>query len=78
MKPKAKPKTRDIRPAESHNGHNGRNTDNSPSDDWRARVAVLAYSFYQRRGHEDGHDVEDWIQAEKTIRDEIASQQDRI
>ena len=47
--------------------HNGRETGSSASDDLYARIAALAYSFYERRGHEHGHDVEDWIQAEKTI-----------
>jgi len=32
-----------------------------------ARVAELAYSLYEQRGREDGHDVEDWIQAEQTL-----------
>ena len=75
MKPKAK--ARDIRPTQSHNGHNGRKIDDSLCDDWHARVAVLAYSFYERRGREDGHDVDDWIQAEKTICDAIASKKKR-
>lgn len=74
---KSKAKARTARPVQSHNGHNGRQTE-SPSDEWRARVAVLAYSFYERRGRGDGLDVQDWIQAEKTILDEIASQEDRI
>jgi hypothetical protein len=39
-------------------------------DDLYARVAALAYSLYERRGHEHGHDVEDWIQAEKAILEE--------
>jgi len=38
------------------------------------RVAVLAYSMYEQRGRQDGHDVEDWFQAEKTILEEMASQ----
>ena len=32
-----------------------------------ARVAQLAYSLYEQRGRKDGHDVEDWIQAEQTV-----------
>lgn len=37
------------------------------SDDLRARVAAQAYSFYERRGCEDGHDLEDWLEAERRI-----------
>jgi hypothetical protein len=42
-------------------------TVNDSSDHLYARVAALAYSFYEQRGREDGRDVEDWIQAEQTI-----------
>ena len=37
------------------------------SDHLHARVALLAYSLYEQRGRKDGHDVEDWIQAEQTV-----------
>ena len=70
MKHHARPRV--FRTVQSQNGVQ---TEHSASDDLYARVAVLAYSFYERRGREDGHDVEDWIQAEKTIREEIAFRQ---
>lgn len=31
-------------------------------------IARLAYEFYERRGREDGHDVEDWLEAEQIVR----------
>jgi hypothetical protein len=71
-------KPRDVRPVQSRHAHTGRKTNGWSSDDLHARVAKLAYAFYERRGREDGHDVEDWIQAEKTILDEIASKEQRI
>jgi len=37
------------------------------ADHLYARVAQLAYSLYEQRGRKDGHDVEDWIQAEQTV-----------
>jgi len=37
------------------------------SDDLRARVAARAYSSYERRGYEDGYDLEDWLEAERKI-----------
>ncbi len=37
------------------------------SDDLHARVAALAYSFYERRSYEDGYDLEDWLEAERRI-----------
>lgn len=37
------------------------------SNDLRARVAAQAYSFYERRGYENGYDLEDWLEAERRI-----------
>jgi hypothetical protein len=37
------------------------------SDDFRARVAAQAYSFYEQRGYQDGYDLEDWLEAERSI-----------
>lgn len=68
-------KARGVRPVQSDHAHNGRKTDGSSVDDVRARVSVLAYTFYEQRGRQDGHDVEDWIQAENTIREEAALRQ---
>jgi hypothetical protein len=31
-------------------------------------VARRAYDLYLARGREDGHDVEDWLQAEQELR----------
>lgn len=31
-------------------------------------IAELAYSYWEGRGCEDGHDVEDWLAAEEEIR----------
>ena len=37
------------------------------AEDVHARIAVLAFQFYEQRGRRDGHDVEDWLQAERRI-----------
>ncbi len=37
------------------------------SDDLRTRIAARAYSLYERRGYEDGYDLEDWLEAERSI-----------
>jgi hypothetical protein len=44
----------------------GKYTDGSerPSPD---AVAQLAYQFYLMRGRQDGHDVEDWLIAEREL-----------
>ena len=31
-------------------------------------VARVAYSLYEQRGREDGHDLEDWLEAERIVR----------
>lgn len=31
------------------------------------RIAVCAYELYRERGAIDGHDVEDWLEAEQAI-----------
>ena len=33
----------------------------------RDEIAQLAFSFYESRGRQDGHDVEDWLEAEKEL-----------
>ncbi len=33
----------------------------------RQRIAVRAYELYQERGGGDGHDLDDWLEAERAI-----------
>jgi hypothetical protein len=35
------------------------------------RVARKAYELYQQRGEKAGHDLEDWLTAERLVRDEL-------
>lgn len=37
------------------------------SEDVHARIAALAYRLYEQRGREDGHEMEDWLDAEQRI-----------
>ena len=39
-----------------------------------ARVARRAYDLFERRGREEGHDVEDWLEAERLVKDELLQQ----
>lgn len=48
------------RPAEK-----ARSTDSDPS--LHDQINVRAYEFYQQRGGEEGHDLEDWLRAEEEI-----------
>jgi hypothetical protein len=42
--------------------HTGRRT--SPTHD---EIAQLAFTFYESRGRQDGHDIEDWVSAEQEL-----------
>ncbi len=35
--------------------------------DVHVRVAFLAFQLYEQRGHQDGHDLEDWLIAEQRV-----------
>lgn len=35
------------------------------SEEIRIRIEKLAYELYQRRGRQDGHDRQDWLEAER-------------
>lgn len=41
----------------------------SASDDGEVRhcIAVRAYELYRERGCHDGHDLDDWLEAERSI-----------
>jgi len=33
----------------------------------KTRIAALAHELYEQRGREDGHDLDDWLEAEQRI-----------
>jgi hypothetical protein len=33
----------------------------------RDEIAQLAFSLYEARGRQDGHDIEDWVRAEQEL-----------
>jgi len=37
------------------------------------RVAQRAYERYEARGREDGHDMEDWLEAERELKQDVSS-----
>ncbi len=36
-------------------------------EDYRQEIAEVAYSYWESRGCEDGHDIEDWLAAEQEV-----------
>ena len=41
------------------------------SDSMRERIAKKAYELWQERGHRDGCDLEDWLDAEIIVMEKI-------
>lgn len=63
-------KTRIDHKQEESLGHSARGESvHSASDDGevRHRIAVRAYELYRERGCHDGHDLDDWLEAEQAI-----------
>jgi len=50
-----RPKTQSVAATASDNGHEA--------------TARRAYDIFERRGHEHGRDLEDWLQAERELRE---------
>ena len=44
------------------------------ADDTRSKIEQLAYALYQQRGQRDGHDCEDWLEAERMVKTASAAQ----
>jgi len=40
-----------------------------PPSEFQEQVRVLAYQIYEQRGRADGHDLDDWLQAEGEVRE---------
>jgi len=40
----------------------------------RQRIAEKAYELYEKRGQSHGHDLNDWLEAERLVLGEIKSQ----
>jgi hypothetical protein len=51
----------------------------APEDqELRRRIAVKAYELYRQRGCRDGHDREDWLEAERLVLGEIETPSSRF
>jgi hypothetical protein len=40
---------------------------NGSSDQHHRRIAAAAFALYERRGRQDGHELDDWLAAEQQI-----------
>ena len=44
------------------------------TDQIQEMIRLRAYRFYEERGGEDGHDVEDWVRAEAEVHSALSSE----
>ena len=55
-------------PVESRsNEHPSTNQPGGHSHDFHARISERAYALYEEHGREDGHALEDWLEAERQV-----------
>lgn len=55
-------------PVESRSNENTiTNQPDEHSQDFHARISERAYALYEEHGREDGHALEDWLEAERQV-----------
>ena len=42
--------------------------------EFNARVARKAFELFEQRGRHEGHDIEDWLEAERLVKEELLEQ----
>ncbi len=42
------------------------------------RIAARAYELFLERGRDDGHDVDDWLRAERELHEERAPEYEKV
>jgi hypothetical protein len=61
-------------PPHPRKSEGGSTQDRFSGPEFYAKVARKAYEFFERRGADHGHDVEDWLEAERAVKDEISQE----
>lgn len=46
--------------------------------EFNARVARKAYALFEARGRDEGRDVEDWLEAERLVKEELLQQSQAV
>lgn len=55
-------------PVESRsNEHASTDRSNQHAQNFHARISERAYALYEKHGREDGHAIEDWLEAEREV-----------
>jgi len=62
MEPKYLIQKSDVRTAST-----ATDSPNGSGDQHHRRIAAAAFALYERRGRQDGHDLDDWLAAEQQI-----------
>jgi len=50
-----------------------KNSEVAEISELQERIRTRAYELYEQRGREDGHELDDWLQAEAEATSEIAA-----
>ena len=45
-----------------------------PGEALRERIAAKAYELYLKRGRSDGHELEDWLEAERQVASDVQTE----
>ena len=74
--PNFKPVSRGRNPVQSNEAPatSSAHTETSAGEPRLARIARRAHELYEARGHNDGRDFDDWLQAEREIDGETDNQ----
>ena len=68
-----------ARPRLVHDRHSQPAGGMAAAEEIRGRIEKLAYELYQRRGRQDGHDRQDWLEAERlTLSQPAGTRQDGV
>ena len=68
----AKPSSGSKSPSQDSGSQDDTTKDDFSGPEFYARVARKAYGFFERRGADHGHDVEDWLEAEREVKEEMS------
>lgn len=57
-----------MKPSPKQSSSKTVNPTSEPTTKLQGQIRGLAYELYEQRGREDGHDLDDWLNAEAELR----------
>ena len=62
---------RRVADAPAENSDHDRDDGQLYAEEWHARVARKAFELFEQRGGEPGYDCDDWLEAERLVKEEV-------